>query len=357
MKVAINILPLKSGHKNRGIGFYTSSLIENLKLDPQIKVQEFINLNEVNDVDIVHYPFYDLFFHTLPVRKKFKTIVTIHDVIPLLFPEHYPVGIRGRYAIMLQKLSLKSCKGVITDSEISRSDISRYLSFNKGKISTVYLAPNKEFKIQSDNRLIHVGRKYNLPSRYLLYVGDANWVKNLPFLLKGFAGLLNKNVDFRDIKLIMVGQVFLKKVESINHPELESLKEANRLIKDLSLERNIIRPGDLNLDDLVSFYNLATVYIQPSMYEGFGFPLVEAFACGTPVLSSDRGSLPEIGGDAAVYFNPTNLNKFVSELELILRDNSLRSSLSKLGLKRSKEFSWRKVANETKSIYQKIIST
>lgn len=354
MKIAINIHPLKSGHKDRGIGFYTSNLIENLKRDSTLKIQEFTDLSEVKNADIVHYPWFDFFFHTLPLRKRFKTIVTIHDVIPLLFPTQQPVGLKGKFNFLLQKISLKNCKNIITDSKVSQDDIARRLSIGKEKISVVHLAANENFKPLKDTQLLYTKRKYNLPDRFLLYVGDANWVKNLPFLIKGFKNLI-QDPDFREVKLMLAGGVFLKKVENIDHPELDSLKEVNQLIRDNILEKNIIRPGDLDLEELVSIYNRATLYIQPSLYEGFGLPLIEAFSCGTPVISSNRGSLMEIGGDAAVYFDPTNLKQFTFIIRELLENASLRDKLSKLGLLRSAGFSWKKAAEETKLVYSKVM--
>ncbi|MDO8638369.1 MAG: glycosyltransferase family 1 protein [Candidatus Daviesbacteria bacterium] len=354
MKIAINVHPLKSGHKDRGIGYYTSNLIENLKKNPDFEIQEFTNPAEIKNADIVHYPWFDFFFHTLPLRKKFKTVVTIHDVIPLLFPAHQPVGLKGKYNFLLQKIALKNCKNIITDSNVSKNDIAKVLKISKEKISVVHLAANENFKLLSDTKILFAKRKYNLPDRFLLYVGDANWVKNLPFLIRGFKDLI-QDLGFSNVKLVLAGAVFLKKVEKIEHPELKSLKEVNQLIADFDLEKHIIRPGNLVLDDLVSFYNLATVYIQPSLYEGFGLTLLEAFACGTPVISSNKGSLSEIGGDAAVYFNPTNRSQFVAILKEILQNKSIQNKLSKLGLDRAQKFSWNKVIDETIGVYSKVL--
>lgn len=350
MKVAINILPLKSKHKDRGIGFYTSNLIANLRTDSEIELQEFTHLSEVKYADIIHYPWFDLFHHTLPIRKKFKTVVTIHDVIPLIFPEQHPVGFRGRLNFTLQKLALRDCKHIITDSIVSKNDISKYLSIDKEKISVVYLAANENFRIKKKADLLYISRKYKLPERFLLYVGDANWVKNLPLLVQAFNDLIQTE-GFEDIKLVLVGAVFLKKIENINHPELNSLKRVNGFIKDKNLETVILRPGDLDLEELISFYNLATVYIQPSSYEGFGLPVIEAFNCGIPVVSSSKGSLMEIGGNAAIYFDPIDLNQLVSILKEVLQNRPLRDKLSRLGLQQAEKFSWRKVITETKKVY------
>ncbi|MDO8639252.1 MAG: glycosyltransferase family 1 protein [Candidatus Daviesbacteria bacterium] len=330
-------------------------MLENLKKDPEIDIQEFTEISEVKEADIIHYPWFDFFFHTLPINKKFKTVVTIHDVIPLMFPEHYPVGLKGKYFFLLQKLALKNCKRIITDSDISKADISKYLKQEEKKISVVHLAANENFKIQTDTKLIHIKRKYHLPERFILYVGDGNWVKNIPFLIEGFKELSKIN-DFSDVALVLINGVFLKNLENIDHPELKDLKKVNELIKYNNLEDKVIKPGDLDLDELISFYNLATVYVQPSLYEGFGLPILEAFRCGVPVLSSNRGSLMEVGGNAATYFDPTKMDQFVSLLMEVLENKSLRDKLSKLGFQQAEKFSWEKVIDETKKVYSEVIN-
>src|SRR3989338_7140833 len=114
------------------------------------------------------------------------------------------------------------------------------------------------------------------------------------------------------------------------------------MIKYNNLESKVLRPGRLATADLVAFYNLATVYVQPSFYEGFGLPILQAFACGTPVLSSNRGALPEVGGNAALYFDPENKTQFISLVAETLQNPSLQKKLSKLGLDQAAKFSWEK---------------
>lgn len=355
MRIAINILPLKTAHKTRGIGYYTNHLLEALKQDASLKLQEFTDLSEVKKADVVHYPWFDLFFQTLPIRRKFPTVVTIHDLIPLVFSGQYPVGLRGKLTFISQRIALRNCQYIITDSNISKKDILKYLKIEDKKVAVVPLAADPKFKVlNNDTELLRIKKQYHLPDRFLLYVGDANWVKNLPFLVEAFRQLI-KLPGLEEVKLVLAGGVFLKQVENIDHPELESLKKVNGLIKEYGLFEHIIRPGQIEADDLVAFYNLATVYVQPSLYEGFGLPVLQAFACGTPVVSSDRGSLPEIGGRAAVYFDPVNLKQFTTIVSEILEDSSLRNKLSKLGLLQSAKFSWQKTAAGTKLIYLKAI--
>lgn len=355
MKVAINSLPLKSAHKTRGVGYYTAHLINALKQERDIEIQEFIKVSDIKDAEIVHYPWFDLFFHSLPIKKRFPTVITIHDVIPLIFPENYPIGLRGKMNFLLQKIALNNCRYIITDSKVSKEDIINKLKIEDRKIIIIPLAADDDFKVlDNDAKLLHIKRQYRLPNRSILYVGDANWVKNLPLLIEGFGQLIN-SPGFDDVKLVLVGGVFLKDVENIDHPELRSLKIVNELIKQYKLEGNIIRPGQLTDDDLVAFYNLATLYVQPSIYEGFGLPVLEAFACGTPVISSNSGSLPEVGGGAAVYFDPNDRKQFISIVMELLGNKSLLNKLTRLGLQQATKFSWKRVAEETKSVYLKAL--
>ncbi len=350
MKIGINITPLHTAHKRRGIGYYTSNLLNYLKKDKELEIFEFTKLSEVEKLDLVHYPWFDFYFHTMPIKKKFKRVVTIHDTIPLLFPSHYPVGFKGRTNFFLQKLALRNVDAVITDSNTSKRDIISSLKIKSDKIFPIPIAVDKDFQPLADNHLIRVKNKFHLPDQFLLYVGDANWSKNIPFLINGFSKLIQKQ-EMKNLGLVLVGEVFLKNLENIDHPELESLKEANRLIHKLDLSSKIIRPGNLVKEDLIAFYNLATVYIQPSIYEGFGLPVLEAFACGTPVISTDTGSLPEVGGDVSIYFNSNNLLQFVRIVEDLLLSKSLQNKLSKLALKRALNFSWDKVVKQTKEVY------
>ena len=146
----------------------------------------------------------------------------------------------------------------------------------------------------------------------------------------------------------------LKNVENIDHPELQSLKEVHRQIKRYNLEKFVIKPGFIEGDDLVGFYNLATIYIQPSLYEGFGIPVLEAMSCGCPVMCSDVSSLPEVAGRSAVYFDPLNKDQFLNVMEQILSDKSLRRKLSSLGLHQAAKFSWERTSHETYTVFESI---
>src|SRR3989338_6092465 len=185
MKIAINNIPLKSAHNTRGIGYYTNHLLDVFSRDRSLDIQEFSNLDEVKNADVIHYPWFDLFFHTLPITKRFPTIVTIHDVIPLIFSRNYPVGFKGRMNFMLQKIALNNFRHIITYSIVSKVDIVRFLKFKESKITVIPLAADERFKLlRSSTKLLYIKRQYHLSDRFLLYVGDCiNCLK--PSIKKG----------------------------------------------------------------------------------------------------------------------------------------------------------------------------
>lgn len=344
MKVAIDVSPLKTGHKFRGIGIYTENLIEGLK---EIKNQDFdftlIENSQIPfDCDLIHYPYFDFFFLTLPLKKEKPTVVTIHDTIPLVFPEHYPAGLKGKLKLQIQKFSLKNVRGVITDSENSKNDILKYLNYPKEKIYVIPLAPGKEFKkINDKNLLVKTKKKYELPDDFVLYVGDVNYNKNIFGLIKAFKQIEHKT------KLVLVGKAF----------QNEDLKETQRivqLVKSLKLENDIIRLGWIPQEDLVGIYNLATVYCQPSFYEGFGLPVLEAMACGCPVVAADNSSLKEVCGQAAIMVQADNINSIAEGIKKVIGDKAIRDTLRKNGLEWVKNFSWKKTAQKTYEVYKKV---
>jgi len=346
MKIAIDVSPLKTGHKFRGIGVYTENLIKGLE---KIKNKDF-DFILVEDkkipfnADLVHYPYFDFFFLTLPIKKGKPTIVTIHDTIPLVFPEHYPAGYKGNLKLFAQKLSLKNVKAVITDSENSKKDIFNYLNYPKEKIYVVPLAPGEEFKkINDKNLLAKTKKKYDLPDNFVLYVGDVNYNKNIPGLIKAFASIKDQN-----LKLVLVGKAFVNK-------EVKETQEILQLVKSLGLEKNIIFLGWVSSEELVAIYNQATIYCQPSFYEGFGLPLLEAMACSCPVIASDNSSLGEVCGSAAIMVKADTIYSIAEGIKLLINNKAKREELSKKGLEWVENFSWEKTAQKTHEVYKKVI--
>lgn len=343
MKVAIDISPLMSGHKQRGIGSYTKNLVEEFKKEKGgIKFEFFESPSSPPPVDLVHYPYFDLFFHTLPIKKKTSRVVTIHDVIPLIFPEHFPVGIRGTINLLLQKLALKYVDAIICDSQASKNDIIKKLSVPENKIHVVYLAPSPNFKKISDRRRLSItARRYKLPSEFILYVGDVNWNKNIIGLLEA--------IKIANVNLVLVG-------ESLVDESLNQVKEIGAKIESLGIKNKITRTGFVPEIDLISIYNLASLTIQPSFYEGFGLPVLESMACGTPIVCSNVASLSEIGINTAIFCNPESVNDISAKIDKALNfTKSQKEKLSRALIKHASRFSWQKVAQETIHVYDSLL--
>lgn len=350
MKVIIDISPLKSAHKTRGIGMYTRRLVDAVReIDKDNKYILTTKSDHISDADIIHYPYFDLFFHTLPLKKQTKTVVTIHDLIPLMFPKDFPSGIKGKIRFFLQRTALKNVNTIITDSQNSKKDIIKYLNINENKISVVYLAAAKEFTPKSEKEILEIRKKYNLPEKFVLYVGDVNANKNLIQLIEAFCEVNNSHPK---LHLVLVGRAFK------NH-KLVQVKEIKEKIVNSKLEDKVHIISNVPLDpskDLVAIYNAASVYVQPSLYEGFGLPILEAFACGTPVVASNVSSIPEITGDAAILVNPNSIPQIASGIKkAITLSETNRNKLIEKGMLQAKKFSWKKTALETIAIYKKII--
>ncbi len=347
MRIALNISPLFSGHKVRGAGFYVERLKEAyLKYYSKHEYVFFTRISELNGkFDVVHYPFFDPFFLTAPVFKRSPLVVTIHDLIPLIFPQHFPAGIKGKIKWQIQKILLSRTDAVITDSISSKKDISRVADIHEDKTHVIYLSAGEEFRQlkNSKNKSDEIRRKYNLPSKFVLYVGDATWNKNLVNLIKA--------IEKTDIQLVMVGKALVDKNIDGHNIWNKDLIESKNLIHN---KIQFITLGFLPTEDLVAIYNCATVAILPSFYEGFGLPIVEAMKSGCPVIASDRGSIPEVAGDAVLYIDPYNINNISETINRLCKDAELRRRLIRKGFIQADKFSWKKTAENTIALYEKI---
>lgn len=353
MNIAIDISPLKSGHylqhRVRGTGFYLQNLKTSIeKYYPENKYTYFNRGDLLKaDIDIVHYPYFEPFFLTLPVFPRNKEIVTVHDLTPLVFPNHFKPGLKGMLKWQIQKLALRNSSAIITDSESSKKDIVKYAGVNEKKVKVVYLAAGSEFKIlESKEETEDVRRKYGLPREFILYVGDATWNKNLPRLIKA----VSKN----NIPLVMVGKALVDKAIDAQNPWNKDLVEVQELAEK---SKNILRLGFVSSEDLVALYNLATVFAMPSIYEGFGLPILEAMSCGCPVVASKGGSLVEVVGEAGKYVDPNDMDSIADGINEVLKSPNLQKELSQKGFVQSKKFSWHKTADETMGVYRSVMNS
>jgi len=347
MKIAIDASPLKSGHRVRGVGFYLEHLKNALvKYFPENEYVFFeAGDNLSSDIDLVHFPYFEPFFLELPLYKKFKTVVTVHDLTPIVFPENFPRGIKGAIKWQMQRFALKKADAIITDSQSSKKDIIKYVRAKEHKIKVVYLAAGEDFRVLDDRSwALNLRKKYNLPEKFILYVGDVTWNKNLPRLIDAVKKLKTP--------LVMIGKSLVSEDYDKNNPWNADLNRVNELAKG---DENIIRLGFVSAEDLVAVYNLATVFILPSLYEGFGLPILEAMACGCPVITSKEGSLKEVAGDAAFYIDAYDVESIVAGIKKVFDDQKLQKELSEKGLEQVKKFSWKKTAEETINAYKGVL--
>lgn len=332
IKVYIDQKPLKSAHAVRGIGSYTRNLLDALRNQKEILLVE-----SPEKADVIHYPYFDLFFNTLSLTRK-TNVVTIFDTIPLIYPKEFPVGIKGKLSFWSQKDKLKRVDSIITISETSKKDIIGFLDVLPSKIHVIYLAQGKEFREVTSSVAQVAASKYKLPNKFILYVGDVNYNKNIVGLIKAFA-CLNSDID-----LVLVGKAF--------ENDIAETREIFQLIEKLKIKDKVSIPGFVPGEDLVSIYNLATVYCQPSLYEGFGLPVLEAMASGVPVVASKSQALVEIAEGAALFADPNDPRDLASKIYEVMSNRNLAVSLIKEGFSLSSKFSWENVAEETIEVYK-----
>jgi glycosyltransferase involved in cell wall biosynthesis len=371
MKVAIDTGPLKTGSSVRGIGRNTRELIVHLHKISEKKEKEVIindldfSRSDLSDYDIIHYTQFNPFFSSFRLHPGKKVVLTIHDLIPLLYPRNYPPGIKGKFRYLIQKLLVKKVNAVLTISNTSKKDIIRFLGIEPEKIYVVYLAASREFRdIRSEKtRLMKVAKKYNLPDKFVLYVGDVNFNKNLPLLINAckIAGvpLVISGKSAVEIETELQGAFqlegprdYLRFVMNRVHPEIAHCQTVLDLIK----ANNVIRTGYVSDEDLVALYNLASLYVQPSYYEGFGLQVIEAMSCGTPVVVSRTNALTEVAGGAALVADPHDPRDMAKKISMVVDDRALRAELVLRGRKRCKDFSWEKTAKEVLAMYEYLAS-
>ena len=322
--------------QGRGVGFYADNLSSALT-----KLQD-ITLTDKNP-DIIHYPFFDLYFSTLPLKKEKPTLVTIHDVTPLVMSTRYPKGIKSSINFARQWLALQSVSAIVTDSENSKIDIEKYLRVPKEKIFVTPLATDPIYSTKiSEEKLKEVKKRFNLPDKFILTVaGGPNPNKNLPSLAEV--------TDRLDIPLVIVGKGMLQEVKEPVHPELIDMVR-------LKVYKHLILPGFVSNDDLCAIYHLAALYVAPSLYEGFGLPLLEAMAAGCLIVSSNISSLPEIYHENAITFNPRKLSSIEKAIKnaLSLSEKARQNQIEEAKIKAS-TFSWSKTAKATLEVYKNVI--
>jgi glycosyltransferase involved in cell wall biosynthesis len=289
-------------------------------------------------VDLVHFP--DLSLPVLPLLDC-PYVVTIHDLTHYAFREAYTLG-KVLYKRCTTPLAVRGASRIIAVSESTKQDIVETFAVPGWKIAAVYSGLMEMFKpITSKEQLKETEIKFHLPSRYILHVGSIDPRKNLVTLLEAYANL-TKEANLPH-KLIIVG------------PKEFNYAPVLNTAQNLDMADRIVFLGFVNNEDLVNIYNMAELFVFPSIHEGFGFPPLEAMACGVPVITSNTSSLPEIVGDAALLIDPYDTHGLVAAMLRVLTDDRLRNEMSQRGLCQAKLFSWRKAAEETLKVYKEAV--
>jgi len=299
-------------------------------------IREQIQLPRIlreHKVDLLHSPHF-----MLPVRRPCASVVTIHDVIGLAWKEDLRSPIGRVYYRWMISAAVRLADRIITDSNFSRDDIVRRLGVDQEKITVVYPGISPDFQQVNDAvELENVRTKYRIENDYIVYTGIYKPRKNHAALLHAFKTFLSTE---RHANLVVVG------------PLGEGEQELRRLATELGICEKVIFAGFVNDSELRALYSAAKVYACPSLYEGFGFTVLESMACGTPVVCSGETSLPEVAGDAAIYANPRNPEEFAQALHDVFTNANLRSALIEKGKKNLRRFSWANTARETLGVYQ-----
>jgi glycosyltransferase involved in cell wall biosynthesis len=292
-------------------------------------------------VDLFHVPYF-----APPLLPCTPTIITIHDVIPLRLPS-YQAGTGVKAYMQLVSRAAHRAAMIITVSQHAKQDIMDALKLPPERIRVTYEAAGEEYRPVTDPSILAVTRaRYGLGKRYILYLGGLDQRKNVPQLVRAFAHLYRRIGD-PELQLLIAG-----------NPDKQSgplFPDPRPVAADLGMAGQIIYRF-IEEEDKPTIYSGASLFVFPSIYEGFGLTPLEAMSCGTPVVCSNRTSLPEVVGDAALGIDPDNVGGMVDAMYRVLTDSTLSANLRARSLKRATQFSWEKTATETLKVYEETFS-
>ncbi|MFC2149574.1 glycosyltransferase family 4 protein [Candidatus Auribacterota bacterium] len=288
------------------------------------------------EYDVAHIP-----GHRTPVFKGRGTVATIFDLAYLHFKDYFK---RAHYCRLkyFTEITLKNADRVIAISDFTKNDIIENYKISPEKIDVVHLGVDSHFAdTTGGGELDKVKQRYSITNKYLIHVGSLQPRKNISRLIRVFEEINKGRAE--GLQLVLAGK------KGWMYDEIFTI------IGDLGLMDDVLVLEYVKMEDLPALIKGAEALVLPSLYEGFGLPVIEGFACGTPVAASNASSLPEVGGDAAVYFDPYSEDDMRSVIKTILEDVSLRNDLKQKGMERAKQFSWEKTAQETLDTYGRIV--
>lgn len=288
-----------------------------------------------NKLDVLHCPHY-----TLPLRLRCRSVVTIHDLIHIRFSEYFSVP-QQTYAKMMLGHACASADRIIVDSHFTQLDVEREFPKSAGKIETIHLGVSERFgrQLPAEDRDAF-RRRYGIRKPYILYVGSSKKHKNIGVLLRAY----KKFSASVDMDLVGAGEPL-----SLN-------AEAGEYFRDDALRSKVHELGKIDDAALVAAYQCAAMVVLPSMYEGFGFSVVEAMKAGVPVIGARAASIPEVMGDAGLLFDPRSSDELAGLFERVAADDALRASLIERGTEQVRQFTWERCARQTLAAYAKAMS-
>jgi glycosyltransferase involved in cell wall biosynthesis len=283
--------------------------------------------------DVYHSAYY-----LMPYLPGVPTVLTYYDLIPIRYPHYF-----SRWQPLIYRLAtvlaLRTAGLTLATSESTRTDLIRYFHAHPGRVVVTPLAADESMHPAAPEQIDVVRRKYHLPEQYVLYLGANKPHKNLCTLVDAWSHVKRRN-PVSAIHLVIAG------------PWDERYPEAKRRCKELELHEVVDFAGPVAEADLPALYSGAMLFVFPSLYEGFGLPVLEAMACGTPVICSNTSSLPEVTGNAAVLIDPSSVEALAEALQSVLDDDARRRLMREHGLAQADRFSWRETARRTAEAYR-----
>ena len=370
MKIAINTRFLLK-NKLEGIGWYTYEITRRMVLaHPETQFyflfdrpfsNEFIFASNVTPVVLkppARHPllFYiwfeysvnkflkrhniDAFFSPdgfLPLRTQTPSYITIHDIAHVHFPQHHSLMVRNYYNYFMPRF-VRKARHIFTVSKYSMDDIVHAYTIDPQKISFIYNGCREIYKPIDSEKQEEVRRRYTQDNPFFLYIGSIHPRKNMERVLKAFKFLIQQE-EQQSHKLVIVGRMAWK------------ASSVQKLMDDPLISKNLIWLGNLEDKELVKILGSSSALVYPSLFEGFGIPIVEALNCHIPVITSNTSSMPEVGGDGAYYVDPYSVDSIYNGMKRIIQDKNLRSKLIEHGKEQIHKFDWDKTA---KKIYFRI---
>jgi glycosyltransferase involved in cell wall biosynthesis len=375
MKIGVDIRCLE-GQKKTGVEEYTINLLRNIfELDekneyvlffnalkgekinfdwlekyPNVKIKSFRYPNKLFNLFVWYFNWpkidwlvggADIFWmpniNFAAFSKNTKLILTMHDLSFEIMPENFPWKTRFWHFLINPKKLCRRANRIIAVSNSTKDDLNLFYKINKQKIAAIHSAVSGDFGIIDRNnmKLLKIKDEYNLPYHFILYFGTIEPRKNIVGIIKAYNQLRKlKNSELDKYKLVIAGARGWK--------ERGIIKE----IEKSPFRSDIISLGFVESENKPYLYNLASLFVYPSFFEGFGFPPLEAMNCGVPVITSSNSSLPEIVGDAGVMIDPEKPDELYKAMREVLLNKDLRSKMREKGLERAKDFDWQKSAEE-----------